>query len=156
MLKTVWYLYLHPYNAGLPRGELRTSTVDGCCQVKCVHELFMILCRGRRQLFALPTLRAKRHHNRKRLLCVLCPSCPRRKIAYSTESSPDAVHLGQEELRKLENKGKELEAKIFELQCMRGKGLTAAQAAGIVPRDRDRDETEPETVPSLGAPPEAK
>lgn len=47
-----------------------------------------------------------------------------------------------------------LEAKIFELQCMRGKGFTAAEAAGIVPRDRD--EMEPGTVPSSGAPPKAK
>lgn len=60
----------------------------------------------------------------------------------------------QEELQKLESKGKVLEAKIFELQCMRGKGFTAAEAAGIVPRDRD--EMEPGTVPSSGAPPKAK
>lgn len=38
----------------------------------------------------------------------------------------------QEELSKLDNKGKLLEARIFELECMRDKGITAAAAAGIV------------------------
>lgn len=38
----------------------------------------------------------------------------------------------QEEFEKLENKGKLLQARIFELECMRDKGLTAAEAAGIV------------------------
>lgn len=37
----------------------------------------------------------------------------------------------QEELRKLTSKGNELDARIFELECMRGKGITAAEAAGI-------------------------
>eukprot|EP00752_Nemacystus_decipiens_P011035 g9804.t1 len=60
------------------------------------------------------------------------------------------LETAQEELRKLEVRRKVLEAKIFELQCMRGKGLTAAEAAGIVPRDETE---EPGTVLSVGAPP---
>ncbi|CAM9710798.1 unnamed protein product [Ectocarpus sp. 12 AP-2014] len=42
------------------------------------------------------------------------------------------LKTAEEELSKLDNKGKLLEARIFELECMRDKGITAAAAAGIV------------------------
>lgn len=70
-------------------------------------------------------------------------------------SSPrvtDAVPSRQEELRKLESKETVLQAKIFELQCMRGKGLVAAEATGIVPRK----ELDPEGVPFSGVQPAAE
>ena len=38
----------------------------------------------------------------------------------------------QEEYEKLEKKGELLEARIFELECMRGEGLTAAEIAALV------------------------
>ncbi|CAB1114232.1 unnamed protein product [Ectocarpus sp. CCAP 1310/34] len=41
------------------------------------------------------------------------------------------LKTAEEELSKLDNKGKLLEARIFELECMRDKGITAAAAAGI-------------------------
>ncbi|CAM9547048.1 unnamed protein product, partial [Hapterophycus canaliculatus] len=42
------------------------------------------------------------------------------------------LQTAEEELQTLENKGQVVQAQIFELECMREKGLTAAEAAGIV------------------------
>ena len=48
------------------------------------------------------------------------------------------------------SKGKLLEARIFELECMRGNGLTAAEAAGIVSDNPGNPTAARNGRPSLG------
>lgn len=50
----------------------------------------------------------------------------------------------------LENKGQVVQAQIFELECMREKGLTAAEAAGIVPTDEASEEETAEEAETKG------